>query len=130
MDKKQFYKYIILNRNNTYSIFYNNERYGTYDDITDALHDRDLLIESDWDIAEVMAQDEKPNKYKTMELPEWNRKPRIYDDRYITKQKSGNKIYFKIQKHVDGVQQAFGYFKTYEEAVEKRDELEANGWVK
>lgn len=125
---KQFYKYIILNHNNTYSIFYNNERYGTYDDITDALHDRDLLIESDWDIADVMAQDEKPNKYKNMELPEWNKKPQIYDDRYITKQKSGNKTYFKVQKTINGEQKCFGYFKTYDEAVKHRDEMERNNW--
>lgn len=125
---RNFYKYIVKRKNGTYRIKKGDEFYGTYDDITDALHDRDLLIESDWDIAEVMAQDEKPNKYKTMELPEWNRKPRIYDDRYITKQKSSNKTYFKIQKHIDGEQKCFGYFKTYEEAVEKRDELERNNW--
>lgn len=125
---RNFYKYIVKRKDGTYRITNGYEFFGTYDDITDALHDRDLLIESDWDIAEVMAQDEKPNKYKTMELPEWNRKPRIYDDRYITKQKSGNKTYFKVQKTIDGEQKCFGYFKTYEEAVDKRDELERNNW--
>lgn len=128
MNAKSFYRYIVKRRNGTYRIKKGNEFYGTYNDLTDALHDRDLLIEYDWDIAEVMAQDEKPNKYKDMNLPEWNRKPRIWDDRYITKQKSGNQIYYKIQKHIDGVQQSFGYYKTYDEAVEKRDELEQSNW--
>ena len=130
MGRKDFYKYIILNNNNTYSIFHNNERYGTYDDIRNALHDRDLLIEYDWDIAEVLAQDEKQNKYLGVELPEWNRKPRVYDDRYITKQHNGNRTYYKVQKTINGEQKCFGYFKTYQEAVDKRDELEAEGWVK
>lgn len=118
----EFYKHIIKNENDTFSIIKDNERYGTYDDITDALHDRDLFVEYDWDMGEVMAQDEKPNIYKTMELPAW--------DRYITKQHNGYKTYYKVQKTINGEQKCFGYFKTYQEAVDKRDEMEKCGWVK
>ena len=98
------------------------QMYGRYDDVTDALHDRDLLIEFEWDIAEVLAQDEKPNKYKEMKIPAW--------DRYITKQKVGDKYtYYTVQKTVNGKKMRFGYYKTYDEAVRVRDELEAKGWV-
>jgi len=122
MNLAEFYKHIIRNSNGTYSIFKDSERYGTYDDITDALYDRDLFVESDWDVTEAMARNDEPNIYKTMELPAW--------DRYITKQRSGNRLYFKVQKTINGEQKCFGYFKTYDEAVKHRDEMERCGWVK
>lgn len=117
----EFYKYIIK-RDGKYVVIKDGLTFGTYDDITNALHDRDLLIEFDWDMGEVLSQDEKYNKYKEMELPAW--------DRYITKQKMRDKTYYVVQKTIDGEQKRFGYFKTYNEAVERRDEMEAKGWVK
>ena len=126
---RDFYKYIIKNGNGTYSIFKNNERCGTYDDLRYALHDRDLLVDYDWDIGEVLAQDEKPNKYIDVDLPEWNKHIPTHD-RYITKQKNKYKTYFKVQKTINGEQKCFGYFESYDDAVKLRDELEAEGWVK
>ena len=116
-----FYKYIVK-RKDKYCIVKNGITFGTYDDITNALHDRDLLVEYEWDLSEVLAQDEKPNKYKSMELPPC--------DRYITKQRVQKYVYYTIQKVINGEKRRFGYFKTFEEAVRRRDELEANGWVK
>ena len=129
MGIKDFYKHIIKNGNGTYSITKNNERYGTYDDVRDALHDRDLYMECGWDFGEAIMKDDTPNKYKDMELPAWD-KHIPSPDRYITKQRNKYKTYFKVQKTVDGEQKCFGYFESYDEAVKKRDEMERCGWVK
>lgn len=115
----EFYKHIIK-RDGKYCIIKNGITYLTHTDLADALHDRDLLVEFDWDLVEVLSQDERPNKYKTIKLPAW--------DRYITKQRRGDKIYYRIQKTIDGEQKSFGYYNTYDEAVKQRDELEANNW--
>lgn len=45
--------------------------------------------------------------------------------RYITKH--GNN--FRIQKTINRIKKSFGTYKTLEEAIKVRDELEANNWV-
>ena len=116
-----FYKYIIK-QDDFYRIRHDNEWFGTYNDVRDALHDRDMLMECDWDFTEMNSRDEKPNRYKDMELPP--------SRRYITLVRQGNREYYNIRKTIDGKSVFFGLFKTFKEAAERRDELEANGWVK
>lgn len=115
-----FYKYIIERENGTFRIKKDNEIYGTYNNIQDALHDRDLLISCDWDVAEMNARDEVPNKYYDMDLPP--------SRKYITLKKQGNNLYYFIRKTINGEQRFFGQYKTFMEAAKKRDELVKNNW--
>ena len=117
-----FYKHIRKLKNGSFVVHKDGEPYGTYSDIRDALHDRDLLVECDWDVTEMNARDEIPNKYYDMELPP--------SRRYITLKRQDNREYYTIRKTIDGKQVWFGQFKTFKEAVERRDELERCGWVK
>ena len=121
MGVMDFYKYIVKKQNGSYSVTHQGKEYGNYQDITDALYDRDLFVDCDWDITEANARDEKPNKYKDMELPP--------SRRYITLFKQNGRQYYIVRKTIDGKQVFFGKYKTFDEAVERRDELEANGWV-
>lgn len=117
-----FYKYIIKRKDGKYGIKYDNEWFGTYDDVRDALHDRDMLVECEWDFTEMNSRDEKPNRYKDMELPP--------SRRYITLVRQGNREYYNIRKTINGKSVFFGQYKTFKEAAERRDELEKIGWVK
>lgn len=117
-----FYRYVVKKPNGSYSVMHQGEEYGNYTNIADALYDRDLFLECDWDITEANARDEKPNKYKDMELPP--------SRRYITLFRRDSRQYYVIRKTINGVQQYFGMYKTFNEAVKRRDELEASGWVK
>ena len=69
MGVMDFYKYIVKSKDGSYTLKKDNEWYGTYKNIEDALHDRDLLIECDWDVTEMNARDETPNKYYGIDLP-------------------------------------------------------------
>jgi hypothetical protein len=116
-----FYKYI-YKRHNGYQILKNNEAYGWYEDITDALYDRDRLVEVDWDIQTWCELPERENPYKHMRLPPYGL------DRhrqYVYPTLQGT---FRIIKTVDGVKKYFGSYKTLDEALDKRDELIKRGW--
>lgn len=115
-----FYKYIQKRKNGSYIIKKHDGIYGTYDNVRDALHDRDLLVECDWDVSEMNARDEKPNKYYDMELPP--------SRRYITEKRQDKRVYYMIRKTIDGESVFFGQFKTFEEAAKRRDELVKNNW--
>ena len=115
-----FYKYIQKNECGKWEVIYKRERYGEYDDIRDALHDRDLFMSSGWDYSEAIMKDDTPNKYKNMELPP--------SRKYITLKRVDNREYFMIRKTINGEQKCFGHYKTFNEAAEKRDELVANNW--
>lgn len=52
-------------------------------------------------------------------------KPRDKPNRYISKNGKG----FLIGKTINGVRKSFGTYKTLEEAITARDELEANNWL-
>ena len=45
--------------------------------------------------------------------------------RYITKQHNNT---YTVTKHKDGVHRSFGTYQTLDEAIKRRDSLEANGW--
>lgn len=120
MGTLDFYKYIVKRKEGTYVIMKDNERYGTYTDIRDALHDRDMLIECNWDFTEMNSRDEKPNKYLDMELPP--------SRKYITEKRQDNRVYYMIRKTINGKSVFFGQYKTFEEAAKRRDELVKNNW--
>lgn len=120
MGVMDFYKYIIQRKNGTFYIIKDNEKYGTYTNIQDALHDRDLLIECNWDVTEMNARDETPNKYYGMNLPP--------SRKYITLKKQDGREYYMIRKTINGEQKCFGHYKSFMDAVKKRDELVKNNW--
>lgn len=128
----EFYRYISRRDKKygkEYEIIKNGISFGSYSDIRAALHDRDLYENSNWDIAEALARDETPNKYLDMEIPSFDEYlERKKNSKYITYQKSGHKEYYTVQKTINGTQKRFGYFDTFEEAVNRRDELIKKNW--
>lgn len=121
MDDGKFYKYI-YKRHNGYQILKDNESYGWYEDITDALYDRDRLVEVDWDIQTWCELPERENPYKNMRLP-----PRELDRhrQYVYPTLNGT---FRVLKTINGVKKSFGTYKSLDEALDKRDELIKRGW--
>lgn len=103
---------------------YQGEIYGEYTNITEALYDRDMLVESGWDITEALARNEIPNKYEKMDLPEWGY------DKYISIKKQDKRRYYVIRKTINGEQKFFGQYKTFKEAYDEKERLIANGWIK
>ena len=104
MGELDFYKHI-YKEDNAFVIRYDGVSYGSYQDITDALYDRDLFMECEWDIGEALSRDKKPNKYKNMVLPP--------SRRYITIKRVGKYKYYTIRKVIDGEQRFFGDYKTF-----------------
>lgn len=116
----KFYRYIYPHHNG-YQISKDNESYGWYDNLPDALFDRDRLEACDWDIEEFVWLPEKENPYKHMKLP-----PRELDRwrQFIYPANNG----FRIMKRINNKQHYFGTYKTLDEAIKRRDELVKNGW--
>lgn len=114
-----FYKYIYKDRNG-YSIKKNNIHYGWYDNIRDALHDRDNLIKCEWDLGEWVYMD-NPNPYKSMRLPPYglNRA-----NQYVYN-KDGK---FVVKKRINGKYKYFGVYEKLDDALNRRDELLESGW--
>ena len=107
----------------------NNCVWGTYDKVEDALHDRDLLVACDWDISEVLARDEIPNKYYEMDIPSYESYIGFKEEmKYITTQKIDGKEYYTVQRRHNRILRRYGYYKTLEEAIDKRNELMENDW--
>ena len=157
---KKFYKYI-QKRGDSYSIIKRGkdgvEWYGTYSKLTDALYERDRLIEADWDWDTLMEMEETENKYESMELPKF-----IHEMMYIAHTPEVYKVYighkykgsfrnksdaneyaemiggrvttvkgkYRVQKSINGKTVYFNQYPTLEEAQKRRDELIENGWIK
>ena len=120
-----FYNHIVK-KGDKFVIKTESNTWGTYSRLEDALHDRDLLVEANWDIGEVLASDEKDNKYYEMELPDFDSTKNECKHIYVEKIKDVE--YFRIRKKIGGKLKNFGYFETLEEAKEVRDELIKNNW--
>ena len=118
-----FYRYI-YKKNNGYVIEKNHVHYGWYEDLRDALHDRDLLEECDWDLGEWVYL-ERENKYKYMNLPPFDTTIKNIRQ-YVYKHDLSGRWY--IRKRINGKDITFGYFDKLEDAMKRRDELVANNW--
>lgn len=152
MDK--FYKYIVKN-GNYYAIMKDNEKYGTYRRLEDALYERDRLIECDWDWEDSLELPEKDNPYLKMKLPRFvHEYSYIYHvaqtyrvfkgaeykgtfntktDAYAYAEEIGGRVAttnkrYRVAKRVNGKSVYFGQYATLEEAIKRRDELMENGW--
>ena len=151
-----FYKYIVGTKTG-YEIVKNNQKYGTYTKLTDALYERDRLIKANWDWETCLQLEETKNHYEKMKLPkfihEYTYIYKVYNtfevfvgdeckgkfntkiDAFEFADEVHGKVYmcnprYRIQKRINGVQKSFGDYNTFEEAKRMRDKLIRNGWKK
>jgi len=151
-----FYKYI-YEHNDGYQIIKDNENYGTYRKLTDALYERDRLIKTDWDIVLSAEIEETENFYEKMQLPKFlhshdfiyvvHNTFLVYKDdelrgRFNTKTDAyayADEIdgevcptnpRYRIQKSINGKQKSFGQYGSLEEAQRQRDRLIKRKWRK
>lgn len=140
-----------------YEILKNSEIYGSYENVEDALYDRDRLIKVNWDWDLFVEMVDTPNFYYQIDLPPFDKQPKYvshvrerwqvwdggnYRGSYLTEEEAkkvariyNSKIYHKkekwcVTKSVNGYKQWFGQFDTEEEALAKVKELEEEGWDK
>lgn len=78
MKYNSFYRYIYP-KGKGYEIVKDNENYGTYRRLEDALYERDRLINANWDWDDYMSMPETINGYIHINLPPFDHTPR-----YIT----------------------------------------------
>ena len=124
----KFFRYI-TKRGKNFEITKDNESYGMYSDVRDALHDRDLLEMVNWDMDEFLAKEDTPNRYQNIDIPSFDDYiEKKEHSKYITFQKKGDGGYYTIQKTINGEMVRFGYYKTFEEAKRRRDVLIAYDW--
>lgn len=154
MNDDNFYKYIYEN-GNSYEIIKDNESYGNYRKLTDALYERDRLIKSDWNWDDALQLEETENYYEKMKLPKFIH-PKTYihvvydlylvyvdedmkgrfrtmSDAFEFAKEVDGIVYktnprYRIQKTINGKQKSFGNYKTLEEAQKHRDKLIKRGW--
>lgn len=150
-----FYKYIYLS-NGRYYVIKNHETYFSSKVLAEALYERDLLIECEWDIDLYVNIIDKPNPYLNMELPVFCHTPRyIKHDQvecwnvYKWRNKIGSfdnqedaitfavenggrvkhiKDRFFVQRNIKGKYHHFGTFHKLKDAVDFRDKLMENNW--
>ena len=120
LKEEGFYRYI-SRRGTGYQILKNNEHYGWYDRIEDALFDRDRLEQVDWDIQTWTELPEIPNPYEHMDLPAYEERKTTFIQHLPER--------WRVQKRLNGKMCYFGTYKTFEEAEERRNELIMNGWI-
>lgn len=157
MSYKGFYRYIYKNKD-SFDIIKDNEKYGTYRRLEDALYERDRLIGAKWDWDDYMSMPETNNGYIHIDLPPFDHtpsyitrepsawivrskgaKPKYYGT-YRNEDEAKNvariynaNIYFKeerftVRKTFNGEKKFFGRYKTRKEAEEKVEELISNNW--
>lgn len=120
------YHNIYKRRNGTYQIIRNNESYGHFNNLADALQERDDLESVAWNI-DLLCElsTPRPNKYKNMDLPPFDHIPK-----YIQIEKRKNKCKFVIMKLFGTKRKRFGSYDTLEEAEKVRDLLIEHDWDK
>ena len=114
----EFYRYIYKHPSG-YRIIYNGEDYGFYDDLADALYDRDRLEQVDWDVDLWLEMVETPNFYKSMVLPSFRRTGSYI--RHIPER-------WRVEKRIDGKLIYFGSYSSREDAEKRVIELIDNNW--
>lgn len=112
-------------RNGKYQIIKDNQYYGAFDKLEDALFERDALESVAWDIDKLCELPHKENKYYSVELPSFEHIPR-----YIQIEKRKNKVKWIIVKRLGTKRKRFGAYDTLEEAEKARDLYMENDWDK
>lgn len=156
---KGFYRYI-SKVGNSYRIVKDNEDYGTFSTLADALYERDRLIAVDWDLDLAMELPETINGYIHIDLPPFNHEPTYihnetehwvvrgkgarqrYYGTYYSKEEAervamiynANITYvpqkFSVYKKINRKEEFFGRYKNIEEAQARVEELKRNNWRK
>lgn len=103
----------------------NDEYYGTYHNLKDALNDRDIYEKANWDISEALFLENPENKYSDVDNSTY--------DEYIKEKEEKKYIYkvgdvYTIKKKSKGTVYFYGNYDTFEEAKKRRDELIKNNW--
>lgn len=159
MSYKGFYRYIVFEKG-SYHIVKDNERYGSYRRLEDALYERDRLIAVDWDWDLSMELPETPNNYIHIDLPPFDHMPTnitVDKEHWVVRGKGKEQRYygryydydeakrvamiynanishkkeaFRVQKRIKGKTHYFGRYPTMEKAQARVKELEANNWRK
>lgn len=154
-----FYKNIYL-INRKYYIYKDNESYGGFNTLPEALYERDKLIKCGWDWENYVEAPETLNNYIHMELPPFSHEAKFithekekwmvygkgrkykYYGQYDSKEKANEiaekyngrlihrKSRYRVQRHINGEPIIFGYFDNLEDAINKRNELILTGWEK
>ena len=155
-----FYRYIQKIDDNTYCVTKNNEKFGTYNRLEDALYERDRLIQVGWDWDLWMELPETINGYIHITLPPFNHEPKYISyesEHWVVRDKGKEQKYrgryhsledakkvaliydgtishkrgaYCVRRRIDGVSTYFGRYKTFEEAQERVEELDEKGWNK
>lgn len=159
MSYKGFYRHIVF-ENDRYHVVKDNERYGSYKRVEDALYERDRLMAVDWDWDLSMELPETNNNYIHIKLPPFDHLPtnitvdnecwvvrdkgkeQRYRGRYYTYEEakkvamiysaniSHKRKAYRVQKRIKGKTCYFGRYPTLEKAQERVKQLEANNWRK
>lgn len=108
-----------------YRIIKNNEHYGVFNNLEDALFERDALESVAWDIDKLCELPHKENKYYSVELPSFEHIPQ-----YIQIEKRKNKIKWIIVKTLGAKRRRFGAYDSLEEAEKMRDLYIEYDWDK
>ena len=116
----EFYRHIYKHPSG-YRIIYKGEDYGFYEELPDALYDRDRLEQVDWDVDLWLEMAETPNFYKSMVLPSFKKNNSYI--RHIPER-------WRVEKRINGKVLYFGSYGTKEDAEKRVIELIENNWVK
>lgn len=157
MTYRGFYRYIVK-IGDSYGIIKNNERFGTFSTVEDALYERDRLIAVDWDYDKWVELADTVNGYIHIDLPPFDTSPsyiHIVKEYWMVRGKGAKQKYFgsygsyeeakkvalmydanitrvpkkyKVCKKINGKDKFFGYYKTMEEAEERVKELMESNW--
>ena len=120
------YHNIYKRNNGTYQIIKNNKTYGHYNNLVDALQERDDLESVGWDVDLLCDLSmPRPNKYEGIELPPFEHIPQ-----YISIETINNKSKFVIRYLSGSKRKRYGSYTTLEEAEKVRDLLIENDWDK
>ena len=120
LKEDSFYRNI-TKRGDKYQLRKNGEHYGYYDQIEDALFDRDRFEQCDWDMDLFVQLAEVPNPYYHMRLPPFEKRKNKYIQHIPAK--------WRVQKRINNKLCYFGTYDTFEEAEERKNYLIRNGWI-
>lgn len=151
-----FYHHIHKN-GRLFEIVKGTELFGSYENVEDALYDRDRFIRVNWDWDLFVELVDTPNHYYQITLPPFDKQPKYvhrirekwqvsdgenYHGTYYTEKEAKRvaRIYnsniqhkkekWGVTRTVNGKKRWFGQYNTKEEALAKVEELNKNGWDK
>ncbi|WP_405295830.1 zinc ribbon domain-containing protein [Methanobrevibacter sp.] len=130
---RYFYRNIVKT-GDVYRVKYNNEDYGEFRKLSDALYERDALFFCNFDY-DLLVECDLENKYENMELPpfpEKRPKGRIKGTKFNKKEREGEILFnHKIRKfYIQKGDDIIGHYDTMTEAFYYKKLLMDNNWDK